>query len=143
MQCRGYNITCSPFTPCIPGSPLIPVSPICPGKPLAPGRPVLPRLPLLPYSTLTIIFIQNKPQQIFWFLWTCKWNIEHSNKISFFIGYINNIATKFPIYYALHMCIVWQIVAIKLEWFHVFIKDRCPIKMLMMFLYIFSFLEKY
>ena len=49
---------------------------------------------------------------------------DHNSKSKSFIGYVNNAIIKFLIYYASHMHIVGQIVAINPEWSHVFLQDR-------------------
>lgn len=49
---------------------------------------------------------------------------NYNSKSTFFIGYVNNAIIKFLTYYASHMHIVGQFMAIHPECLHVFIQDR-------------------
>jgi hypothetical protein len=60
-----------------------------------------------------------------------------------FIGYVNKTMINFLMYFTSQMCIVWQIMDIIPQWFHVFIQDQgiLTLKSLFCFFYIFIFVQ--
>lgn len=69
-------------------------------------------------------------------------DILNSNKMSF-IGYVNKTVINFLMYFTSQMCIVWQIMDIIPQWFHVFIQNQgiLTLKSLFCFFYIFIFVQ--